>query len=249
MLKTVFMLFACISIASADIEGLRTVFDRSNSADGAGNIINEQNQIPKADGAGNGGGAWICRDRESDEILWSQVIDLYEAENEFGLQLKYTVDEDYFDILIDVINRIEVINSELYSEISPYFSEFISATSNVKFKDHVEIVDDVLFREKPQEVNYCINGRIEYMQLINFSDDNQMQLNSFITNLKFSSLDRAALVIHEVVYLYLRDKSDDLSSIRTRRITGLLFSNKDNQELDLEIQRILSTNNIIEILK
>lgn len=194
--------------------------------------------VAKGEGAGNGGGAWVCQNKDAlKTIRWAKLVDLYEAEKEFLLPMKSFGNRDYMEIVDTMKVRLFSINKNLYERLVPYFDE---VEANIREVDvDLEIIDDALYRVRPPARD-CLGGNVKYIQLANFTHYGSILVNQYLfNNEKLSEGDRAALVFHEAIYAYLRDQYGDNTSVRTREITGYIFSTLKNVEISEKIDSIL----------
>jgi hypothetical protein len=85
----------------------------------------------------------------------------------------------------------------------------------------------VLSTERPDQVaNYTIDGRL--------------LISSFLWNHPlFTAVDKAALVVHEVVYKHARKNHGNTTSDRARETVGILFSDLSIQALRTKLTGIL----------
>lgn len=192
----------------------------------------------RADGAGNGGGTWVCQNKDQlQTIRWVKLVDLYEAEKEFLLQLKTFGSRDYQEIVDAQKVRLFSVNKNLYERLLPYFEE---VEDNIREVDvDLEIIDDALYRVRPPARD-CLGGTIKYVQLANFTYYGAILINQHLfNNAKLSEADKAALMFHEAIYAFLRDRYGDTTSVRTREIVGYIFSTLKNSEIREKIDSVL----------
>ena len=196
------------------------------------------------DGAGNGGGGWVCQNHDK-SIRKIELVDFYEIEKEFDLTLDRFLGLSKEEILEKYKTRINKINPRLYSALVPYFE---SLKSKLRFRDTaLEIIDDRLFRVKPPQ-KWCAKGVISYQQLANFTDYGDILLDKdLFYHKKFSELERAGLFLHEVVYEYLRNTRGDKSSVRTRKIVGIIASTVDIRTAAEKLSRQFGSNLIFQV--
>ena len=187
------------------------------------------------DKVGNGGGLWTC---SANQILQQgMLVDLYEAEIEFGLPLISSSQTDPMKIVAER-------NLFVQSNLPAYYYGWnqILTDSNRKIRyvnSELTIVDDSLFRVKPISTT-CAAGWV-YTQFANFTNQDQILIRSDLWNSpNVPSLHKSALIWHEVIYAWLRAQYQDTDSIRARQIVGLLFSTLSATEINLRIEKILS---------
>lgn len=179
---------------------------------------------------GNGGGAWACKLRN--QIKWIEILDLFEAREEFGLEQVDFYDKGFKEIVEFVKTDLqESGQGKFFKDLDFYIKKVYKSTGFIK--SVLRDTEDSFYRISP-EAETCPGGIVKYIQVANFIDEE----NLYIRKLYWSRMDeinRAALVLHEAIYFVLREKLGDTNSTRTRRIVGLIFSNIDGPELSLEI--------------
>lgn len=191
------------------------------------------------EGAGNGGGAWVCQnDDQLKTIRWVKLVDLYEAEKEFKLGIKYYHDNyGYKDIVEVQKSWLNFVDHNFYEELTPYFEE---VERNIRMVDaDLEVIDDSLYRVRPP-VRDCLDGEVKYIQVANYTHYGSVLINKYLfNNEKFSEIDKAALMFHEAIYAYLRDRYGDSDSVRAREIVGYVFSNLKKVEISEKIEEVI----------
>lgn len=192
-----------------------------------------------AEKTGNGGGAWVCRESNG-AIRWSQLVDLFEAENEFGLNLS-TFTGQVRDVVAQVQYRIHQADRKFADELAPYLQKLAHLEPNPPQVTHVEdvlkTIDDSLYRLEPAP-RRCAGGALKFEQVANYKVSGQILVQADL----FASLPiahRAALVLHEAIYAYRRELAEDQNSVATRRLVGLIFSEIAITELTKELDAIL----------
>lgn len=194
------------------------------------------------DKVGNGGGLWACM-APNQTLLKGMLVDLYEADVEFGLKQIVTAETNPINIakeretyvmnslppvyargwaraMVDVMGKLRMVNAEL------------------------EKVDDALFRMRPHS-STCVGGTWSYVQFANFTHLGHILVREDLWNSPvIASVDKAALLWHEAIYSWLRKTAGDKDSVRTRQIVGIIFSQLSAQEMAAEIDIVLrqSTN-------
>lgn len=179
-------------------------------------------------GVGNGGGGWICRENDAKKSLrWIQTLDLFEAEHEWGYTPKRSEADEFRQI------------SDALGELRPLMPEFVADTEKaLKIARKGVLVQGPLPRRErgsqkpiqddiatvPPGVHTCPNGTWERIQLAVFYDPNELEIDRDWYRL-LPKTERAALYLHEAIYLLLRKgPGKDPNSIRTRQIVGILLS-------------------------
>lgn len=181
-------------------------------------------------GVGNGGGAWVCHnDDQTQTIRWARLVDLYEAEKEFGLSMKKFGSYGYKEIVELQKSRLLEIDNAFFEEALPYFDEVEKKVKEVD--GDLEVIDDALYRMKPS-YRKCLGGEVRYTQLANYTNYETILVSEYLFNSsKLSEVDKAALIVHEALYAYFRDLFKDSDSVRTRKVVGYLFSELKNDEV------------------
>lgn len=191
-----------------------------------------------AEGVGNGGGAWVCQNNDRlKTVRWAQLVDIYEAKKEFQLPMKNFGDKKYQEIFEEQKVRLFSINRNLYEKLESYFDE---VEKNIKEVDvDLEIIDDALYRVKPP-LKECLGGKIQYIQLANFTHYGTVLVNkSLFNNPKLEEVDKAALIFHEAIYAFLRNQYRDENSVRARELNGVLFSDLNKDEILKRVEEVL----------
>lgn len=200
-----------------------------------------QSLAARGDGAGNGGGAWVCQNNDQlQTIRWAKMVDLYEAEKEFLLPMKDFGNRDYREIVDSQKVRLFSIDKLLYEKLIPHFEE---VEANIREVDvDLEVIDDSLYRVRPPARD-CLDGKVKYIQLANYTHYGVVLVNEYLfNNPKLSKSDKAALVFHEAIYAYLRSNYQDEDSVRTREIVGYIFSELKNVEIKERVDAVLGHN-------
>ncbi len=193
--------------------------------------------LAEPSGSGNGGGSWVCREPNQD-IRWSKFVDLYEANKE-ELDITLAEQSGYY---IDIVDRIRVrfsnANTALYIGVAPYLDRVNYLREHrpeiAHTRQGLAVINDALYHLVPND-QQCRGGNIKYEQVVNYKDDGQILVQAELFR-EFTETAKAAIVIHEGVYAYLRKSFHDTYSARTRAIVGLLFSNLSNDLLKQKLK-------------
>lgn len=182
----------------------------------------------KGDRVGNGGGAWACFNRpgttELSAIRWIQLVDRYEAENEFQLPVIEKNELSPYEL------ACELISSRLY-QVSVRFGARVNEELSripellVPTDSELTTIADQGWRIKPPAES-CAEGVVKFVQVANYTQYGKILYRTgLFTHPQFSNTDRAGLLMHEAIYSVLRRPgSDDQDSDRTRKIVGLLLA-------------------------
>lgn len=191
------------------------------------------------DKIGNGGGIWICSTNQG-AFVRAELVDLFEAKNEFGLRVPAAPNLMAQDIAKQKASILSAKNKVLTEKITSSLNEVLTKSRFVNAV--LQKIDDALFRIVPLP-NTCPEGQWEYVQFANFTAQNQVLIrNDIWTSTVVSELDKGALLIHEAVYRWLRLDYNDDNSIRAREIVGVLFSDLNTGEMNRRIQTLLGPN-------
>lgn len=205
-------------------------------------IFTSQSIAQNLDGGtvGNGGGVWVCQD-SLNAIKKIELVDFFEAEKEFDYVIKSYEGLNYQDILKSYQQRISDIDTNLGKELSFYFKEIIPS---IKLVDsELEVIDDALYRLKPSPFKWCA-GEISYQQLANYTDYGKILLSEYLFNhSELSELERAGLILHEVIYKYMREANEERNSVNTRRIVGIIASDLETKKARSALSAIISLAN------
>jgi hypothetical protein len=187
---------------------------------------------------GNGGGVWTCEDRATRSIRWLRFVDLFEAENEFGLNVPVKPGATW-DIARDVIAGISGISPNLNRLLQAYPVNFREVIRFLPKSSGLTVIEDAAIRVRPLPET-CEDGYLYYGQLANFTFDGRLLISSkFWKDESFTNTERAALIVHEAVYKALREGMGDKNSSRVRQIVGLLFSDLSEAQKAQRIDSVL----------
>lgn len=188
---------------------------------------------------GNGGGTWVCRDWNGDKVSWIRLVDLFEAENEFGFQVE-NLSGGPWAILHAKLDLIKDVSPELNQLMAEHPVDLRKVLRFLPKSAGLTVIEDAAIRVRPAPES-CPNGYLFYGQLANFTFDGRLLI---ATNLwkdeKFTDTERGALLIHEAVYKALREGPGDKNSSRVRQIVGILFSRMDSREQSERITAVLA---------
>jgi hypothetical protein len=182
---------------------------------------------------GNGGGAFVCRN-SAGKILSSQLVDLYEAEAQYGLTVKrdsrLTVDEQ-----LDLAAfRIQSSSNDFYLKLDSHINEvrqILRIVPNAKLENTQDF--DIVVSPKT-----CNGGKVGFEQLANYTDEGQLIVDEEIWK-TLPATDKAALYLHEAIYSYLRKEDMVITSKRARQITGYSFSNPSKSDFKLLLDTVI----------
>jgi hypothetical protein len=186
------------------------------------------------DKIGNGGGLWSC-ETTLHQMTSAVLVDLFEAE-QHDLQV-LPVQGMAQSIAVDKIKTLGQANVGLANKLDYNLNDVFS---KIRFVNAVlEKVDDALYIMEPLPAT-CPLGEWHYLQFANYTNQNQVLIRKDVwTSAVVSELDKAALLVHEAVYRWLRSDYADTNSVRSRRIVGLLFSNLAVEQINKGILELI----------
>ena len=188
---------------------------------------------------GNGGAGWVCQDRETKTYRWIRLVDLFEAENEFGLKVPQQAGS-YREILGRKLDTLRLELPGLHQMLTTSADQLERSTKILADGSTLTRIDDGRVRVPPSPRS-CEGGYLYYGQLANFTDDGRLLINGAYFNQKvFSETDRAGLLLHEILYKSLRDRRGDTNSTRARQLVGLLFSDLGAKDIRRGVDHVLS---------
>jgi hypothetical protein len=189
------------------------------------------------DRIGNGGGLWGCYNSDN-SFRSGQLMDLFEAKQQFGLYIPTSgLDTTPVEVLNTRVRWMKANLPAVHAMIEP---ALVRVQNNLVMTDASLIqIDDAWPKIRPLPTD-CLNGEWKYTQFANYTTYDSVLVNNYLwTHPGIPTLDKAALILHEAVYLSLRERFGDQDSVRARHINGLLFSNLPSGEIGKRINSIL----------
>ncbi len=194
------------------------------------------------DSIGNGGVLWVCRSLTGGKEIHSGILaDLFEANLQYELEI-ISQDEflhkDPFDIYNERKKWFQQELPEFFNLIQPRF-EYVE--THLQFINaELLSTNDFSMAIKP-EASSCSQGQWETLNIANFREDDQKILisSSLWNNSKIGNLDKAALLFHEAIYYWMRSYYGATTSDKSRRLTGILFSKLNTEQMKNEIRKVL----------
>lgn len=188
---------------------------------------------------GNGGGAWVCRDK-ANSILWIQLVDLFEAWGDFNLTL--TKFNSPYEVIVEQVKAKMLEGGSAHlNKLSPFIDELNDLKEGsqriIYTDDPLPIIEDAYYMVPPFGP-LCEEGKIRYEQVVRYDDGGPITVQRQLFN-ALSDGSRAALVIHEGTYAYRRGLGDRNSS-NTRKIVGLAFSTISAADFGAAIEPLYS---------
>lgn len=173
---------------------------------------------------GNGGVSVVCRDT-NEKIESAQILDIFEGEVRYGKK---------YDNITDPETKIQL--AQMYLTKYP---EFLEAFRNELAKVRAIIMYvPVGIILKPTDDAFPIIEKkgCQYEQLANYTEEDDLLVSQEIYN-ELKNVDKAALMIHEVLYSLFREYGAK-DSRQARKLTAeLLAKNADQRVIDLIIEK------------
>lgn len=179
--------------------------------------------ILRGPGVNNGGGGWECR-TSSGEVHWIKLHDLWYRSDEikeYQDRVLEFEDGEYQDIYKNKLAWIKENAPDLQRYLDRHPLDVFKVISLVE--GPIDIIHDVSIRRKPKKTE-CPQGDIYFVQIANFLDPDVLFIDQRIwSSPAFSQNDKAALLLHELIYRTLRNEFGDETSWRAASIVGILF--------------------------
>jgi hypothetical protein len=172
-------------------------------------------------GVGNGGVSVVCRD-SGDRITSAQLLDIYEGKVRHGKK---------YDNQLDVDTKVELAQLKLINYPS-FLSAFQEELANVKAMMVYIPIGNELTPTNDAFPTVLKKG-CEFEQVANYTEDGDLLVSQEIFN-ELATVDRAALLVHEVVYALLR-KNGATDSRQARRLTAELLAKNVDQKVIEEV--------------
>jgi len=169
---------------------------------------------------GNGGISYVCRDNNGD-ITYARLLDLWEPETFTTRNDNSLSADEQFE---QVMNRITKLDKYVADEIFRVDEEIQKKT--IMTTKALPLTNDAIPDFAPGKG--CQFEQVARYGYSNEVGENVLRIHSEIYDSKyFSNTDRAALRMHEILYLIDTTSNDQKTSQRTRRIVSRLFANED----------------------
>jgi hypothetical protein len=163
-------------------------------------------------------------------------VDLFEAEIEFGLRPVTIEDGNFFEaarILLE--ERLAPIAPRMHEKVARNLKRIFDHLAPVEAE--LEVIADANYRIRPRPQD-CASGGLAYAQIANHTlYGSTLLARDIIASEQFSDTDFAALLAHEAIYATFRETHEDINSVRTRRLVGLIFSKLPLDQLKTEALR------------
>ncbi len=182
-------------------------------------------------GSSGGGKAVVCRNPKTLQVESAKLLDLYEATHKFGLQLRppqSSMENELFEFLTNY-NRS---TQDHPAPVTDYDVDHITQTVPVFQFKKGELAD---VADVGSTVSLPTGCQLEQLAVYN-DDTNKLFVDEEIWD-SLDSMNRAALIAHELIYRQQRVEGGQKTSELARRLVGLLFSTTptpSRQDLNLD---------------
>lgn len=174
---------------------------------------------------GNGGGGWVCRDADS-KILWTKLVDTFEGREEHELVIHEDPVTPFELQLADLEKRILKANPKFYLDLMPRLAK-VRALVRIKSSVGMAVIDDAKYRVTPAPES-CAGGTLRYEQAAAYVEYPELKKTVITVNQQIwnalSETDKAALYLHEAIYLLFREIFKETDSVRTRLASAILLA-------------------------
>lgn len=191
------------------------------------------------DSVGSGGVLWACMSGPDKNIFNKGVLsDLFEAQKQYGWKLIADPGGDPLKIYVDRKAWLQQNLPELSQALQSRF-EYVEA-HQTWIDAELLSTQDFNNATKP-EASECSQGVWTPVNIANFREEDQQVLirKSLWQSPNLPSLDKAALLVHEAVYYWMRTHYGATNSDKARKITGLLFANEKPEKILAEVRKVL----------
>jgi hypothetical protein len=185
----------------------------------------------------NGGGGWRCT--IAGKTSWIKAVDLINPVRA-GVTLEtLSTNESAFQIY-------KAKKEKLLRE-APHFAALILKhdldLGRLEYIDSIfEPIGDAFLFERPED-KLCKNGKIEFVQIANYLINERLVISKPIwDDPTFSERDKAAILLHELLYKVFRKEFGDENSYRAREAVLLLFSRPRGFSLEEDLAYLLDQN-------
>lgn len=170
---------------------------------------------------GNGGNTVVCKDDKS-AIITTEVFDLYEGRVLRGLQYQEK-NKPSADQATEIIASLAKSLGQKEESTGGLTSLLKRVRKNLIF-----LPSGTGLKPIPDGAEFILPKKCELIQTINFRDFDHVYVDTDVWA-TLSETQKAALLVHETIYWYLRDPGPkgnfvEVSSSRTRKAVALLFS-------------------------
>ncbi len=193
----------------------------------------------------NGGGIWICENADL-QITSSVLVDFYEAENEFRWTLIQPAGNDPWKVADDLLAALPTRFPRQAAAWAQVMADV--RTRFTYIAGELSPADDSHYRAKPLPSLCRTGGGWQYRQFATWDDRSHRGIirQDYWNSPDISTLDKAGLLWHEVIYRWLRITYGDKDSNRARELVGVLFAQNDAQftpdQARARVQEILDRN-------
>lgn len=177
---------------------------------------------------GNGGGTWTCREKSehgpgTGALRWAVLIDLFEGRQERELDIPLSSNLTVDELLDGVERKIFSFDQSAHKEFKTYL-DGVRDEFKVRNDLKLVVIPDAKYRSTPAPET-CEGGQLSYEQLANDTGRGYILVDSRLYDSGFlTTVDQAALYVHEAIYRWFRARQDATDSLRARELVGYLMS-------------------------
>jgi len=181
----------------------------------------------------NGGGAWVCVNKETQKTEWIELLDLA---SDIGKSYSNTAQNEWTLYR----EKLDLIKSQIPELQKILMSAPIDLQRRIKFVDHaLDIIADAAMSNKPLP-STCNSGHVQYVQVADFLITGDLVIDKEVwQSKKFSMHSKAALLLHERLYYAFRTLLKDETSLRAQKIVEILFQDSFNEKSIQDINKNL----------
>ncbi len=193
------------------------------------------------DSVGNGGVIWSCRSRNPGHAFQTGILtDLFEAKEQYGLTLIDDPGGNPFKLYEQRKEWLRTTLPDMHTALSPRF---------LYVEEHRTFVNAELLSTRDFNnairplASTCLQGEWQAENIANFREEDQQVLISaeLWNSEKLPTLHKAALLFHEAIYYWMRTYYGSTDSDKSRKLTGILFSNLALDKMKKEITKVLGS--------
>ncbi len=173
-------------------------------------LLKAQDKLSNGNGVGNGGDAVVCRERV-------EILDFVESR----LMKRYSIISDskkltFMELAKERVSKLRGLDTRLFEQYTKVLSTIA---------DKLVFIENAQFRDVPDSFEIAIPAGCKLEQLaIQQEIDNKTMIHiSKKLWEKMDDVNRAGLILHEIIYEHLLT-TGEVNSIKVRKLNSLIFS-------------------------
>ncbi len=173
-------------------------------------MLYAQDKLSNGNGVGNGGDAVVCKDS-------IEILDFAEAR----LMKKFTIipqvkNLEFMELAKQRVAKLKTLDMRLFEQ----YTKVLGSISH-----RIVFIDNAQFRDIPDSFEFAIpqGCKLEQLAIQQEIDGKTMIHISKSLWDRMDSLNKAGLVLHEIIYEHLL-ATGEVNSIKARGLNGLIFS-------------------------